>query len=126
MAFAGAVSASVHHDDAIAGADQELGLTDDADAVVGDAVKEEDPVAVGMVGADDPSVKQDAVGGADVEVFAVAAAVGEAGVGFADEVEGEFSADRMEKSGSDEPACDACQDGRQEEQDQQDTNEATA
>jgi len=98
----------------------------DAEAVVGDSVEEEDPVAVGMIGADDPAVKQDAVGSADVEVFAVAAAVGEAGVGFADEVWSELAADGMEEAGGDQPACDACQDGGQEEQDQQDTDEAAA
>jgi hypothetical protein len=36
-AAAGAVGAGVHHDNAVAGAQQEFGLTDESDAVVGDA-----------------------------------------------------------------------------------------
>jgi hypothetical protein len=79
-----------------------------------------------MVGVDDPAAEEDFVGSANVEVVAVAAAVGKGGVGFADEVWCEFAADGMEEPGCDEPACDACQDGRQEEQDQQDTEEAAA
>ncbi len=126
MAFAGAVGAGVHHDDAVAGAKKEFGLADHADAVVGDAVEEEDPVAVGMVGADDPAVEEDAVGSADVEVFAVAAAVREGGVGFADKVGSEFAPDGMEEAWGYQPASDACQDRRQEEKDQQDTDEAAA
>ncbi len=58
LAFAGAVGAGVHHDDAVAGAEEKFGLGDDADAVVGDAVEEEDPVAVGMIGADDPAAER--------------------------------------------------------------------
>jgi hypothetical protein len=86
LAFACTVGAGVHHDHAVAGAEQEFGLADDADAVVGDAVEEEGPVAVGMVGTDDPAAERYAVGSANVEVFAVAAAVSEGGVGFADQV----------------------------------------
>jgi hypothetical protein len=41
------VGTGVHHNDAVAGAEEEFGLADDADAVVGDAVEEEYPVAVG-------------------------------------------------------------------------------
>jgi hypothetical protein len=59
-------------------------LADHADAVVCHAVVQEDPVAVGMVGADNPAAEEDAVGSADLEVFAVAAGVREGGVGFAD------------------------------------------
>jgi len=114
LAFAGAVGTGVHHHHAIACAEEKFGLGDDADAVVGDAVEEEDPVAVGEVGADFPAVEHDAVGGADVEVCAVAAGVGEGGVGFADEVGSKFAADGVEEARSDQPACDACQDWREE------------
>jgi len=51
-------------------------------------MEEEDPVAIGVIGADYPAVEEDAVGGADVEVFAMAAALREGGVGFADQVGG--------------------------------------
>src|SRR5271169_3912638 len=115
MAFAGAVGAGVHHDDAVAGTEEEFGLADDADAVIGYAVEEEDPGAIGAAGADDPAVEQDAIGGADVEVFAMAAGVGEGGVGFADEVWGELAADGVEEAGGYKPPSDTRQDGRQEE-----------
>jgi hypothetical protein len=116
------VGAGVHQDDAVAGAEEKFGLGYNAYAVVGYAVEEEYPAAVGVVGADDPASQKDAVGGADIEVFAVTAAVGEGGVGFADEVGGEFAADGMEEVGGDEPASNACQDGRQEEKDQEDAD----
>jgi hypothetical protein len=116
------VGAGVHQDDAVAGAEEKFGLGYNAYAVVGYAVEEEDPTAVGVVGAYDPAFQEDAVGGADVEVFAVASAVGKGGIGFADEVGGEFSADGMEEVGGDEPASNACQDGRQEKKDQEDAD----
>ena len=78
---------------------RKLGVADHADAVVGDAVVEEDPVAVGMVGANNPAAEEDAIGSADIEVFAVAAAVGEGGVGFADEVGSDLATDGMEEAG---------------------------
>jgi hypothetical protein len=61
-------------------------LADHADAVVCYAVVQQDPVAVGVVGADNPAAEEDAVGNADKEVFAVASGVREGGVAFADYV----------------------------------------
>lgn len=124
MAFAGAVSAGVHHDDAVTGAKQELRLADDADAIIGDAVKEENPISVGIRRRDFPAAEHYAVGSADVEVFAVATGIGDGSVGFADEVGGEFAADGMEEGRGDEPAGDACQEWRKEKKDQQDADEA--
>jgi hypothetical protein len=103
------VGAGVHHDDAVTGAEEKFRLADYADAIIGDAVKKEDPTSVGMLRTDDPTSKENAVRGADIEVFAVAAGKGERGVGFADEVGGKFAANRMKEAGGDEPACDACQ-----------------
>jgi hypothetical protein len=120
------VGAGVHHDDTVAGTEQKFGLGYDADAVVRYAVEEEYPVGVRMVGADEPASQEDAVGGADVEVFAMAAAVGEARVGFADEVRGELTADGVEEIRGDEPAGDACQEGRQEEEEERDTDKTAA
>jgi hypothetical protein len=59
-------------------------LADHADAVVCYAVVQQDPVAVGVVGADNPAAEEDAVGSADKEVFAVASGVREGCVSFAD------------------------------------------
>src|SRR5580765_4236730 len=104
-AFAGAVGAGVHHDHAVTGAEEKFGLADNADAIIGDAVKEQDPASVGMLRTDDPAPKEDAVRSADIEVFALAAGKGERGVGFADEVGGECAPDGMKEAGGDEPAC---------------------
>lgn len=98
LAFAGTVSAGVHHNDAVAGANEEFGLADHADAVVGNAVEEEHPVAVGMIGANNPAAKHDAVGSANVEVFAMAAGVREGGVGLTDQIGGEVAADGMKEA----------------------------
>jgi hypothetical protein len=98
LAFAGAVGAGVHHNGAVTGAKEKFGLADDPDAVVGNAVEKEHPIAVGMVGADNPASEEDAVGGADVEVFAVAAGMGEGGVGLTDKVGREFAAHGMKKA----------------------------
>ena len=61
-AIAGTMGAGVHHDDAVTGAKQKFGMADHADAVVGDAMEEKDPVAVGMIGPDDPAAEEDAIG----------------------------------------------------------------
>jgi hypothetical protein len=54
-----------------------------------------------MIGLDDPALELDAIGGPNIEVFAMAAAVGEGGVGFADQVRREFAADGMEEAWGD-------------------------
>jgi hypothetical protein len=76
-------------------------LANYTDAVIGDPVEEKNPASVGMLRAHDPTAEQDAVRVADVEVFAVAAGIGERRVGFADEVWSEFAADGVKKTGGD-------------------------
>ena len=104
------MGASVHHDDAVAGAEEKFGVADHADAVVGNAVEEQDPVSVGIRRLDFPAMKVDAVRGADIEVLAVAATVGEGGIRFADEVWSELAPDGMEEAWRDQPAGDPSQD----------------
>ena len=55
------MSAGVHHDDAVAGAEKEFRLADYADAVVGDAVKQQNPDPVGIFRADFPAAEKSAI-----------------------------------------------------------------
>src|SRR5271168_2680500 len=68
-AVAGAVGAGVHHHDAVAGAEQQAGLTDAADAIVGDAVEDENPGAVGILWTNFPAAQRDAIWRGHVEVL---------------------------------------------------------
>ena len=125
-AAASAVGAGVHHDDAVAGAQQKFRLTDDSDAIVGDAVEDEDPVAVGILGADFPSTKRRSIRGFHVEVFAGCAGGGEGGVGFADKIGRQLAADGMKEGRSSEPSGNGGQERREEQQNQSDANQAAA
>ena len=113
-AAAGAVGAGVHHDDAIAGAQQEFGLTDDADAVVSDSVEEEYPAAVGIFRADFPTTERRSIRCLHVEIFTAAAGDCEGGVGFAEEVGRQLAADGVEERRAGEPAADSRQERREE------------
>ena len=119
---AGAMRAGVHHDDAVAGAQQEFRLTDDSNAVVGDAVEEEDPTAVGIFRADFPAAEKRSIRSFHVEVLASSAGGGEARGGFADEIGCQLAADRMEERGGSKPSGHGRQDRREEQQNQSDTN----
>jgi hypothetical protein len=109
------VTAGVHHDDAVAGSEKEFGLADYADAVVGDAMEEQDPIAVGMIGANNPASQETAVACLDVEIFSMPAGMRERGVSFADEVLGKLPTNGVKESWRDEPARNASQEGGQEE-----------
>ena len=88
VAAAIAVGTRVHHHDAIAVLQKEFRLSDDADAIVGNAVKEQNPGTVGIFRADFPAAQDGAIRGFDDEVFAFAVRVFEAFVGVADQVRG--------------------------------------
>ena len=120
--FAGAVGAGVHHDDAIAGEEEDAGVSEDAHAIVGDAVEEDDPVVGIRPAADFPAMKHHAIGGADVEVFAVCADLLEGGVGLLDKVRRKLAADGMDETGSDQPSGHGGEERREEEQDQSDAD----
>lgn len=125
-AFTGAVSAGVHHDDTVASAEQYFGLAHDAHAVIGDTVEDNDPTAVGGFWADLPAAEHEAIGGADIEVFAVGADVGESVVGFADVGGRERFEDRMEEVWRDQPTSHAREERREEEQEKSDADESPA
>jgi hypothetical protein len=74
------VGASVHHHHAVPRAKKELGVADDADAIVRNAVKEQDPVAIGVRRADLPATEQSSVGGTYLKVFAAGVDAGKGGV----------------------------------------------
>jgi hypothetical protein len=110
------VSAGVHHNDTVVGEEQNAGVFENARAVVRDAVENERPIAVGVHGTDFPASKEDAVGRANVEIFAMSVDLPECGIGFTEEVRRELPADGMEKRGSEKPSTHGRQRRREEEQ----------
>src|SRR5713226_3807258 len=93
-----AVGASVHHDHAVTGAQQKFRLTNDTHAVVGNAVEEEDPVAIGVFRADFPAAEKRSIRRTYVKILASRPSDGEGNVGFADQIRREFAANGMEES----------------------------
>jgi hypothetical protein len=67
-ASAEAVGASVGEEDGESVGEEELGVSDHAEAVVGHSVDEEDSVAVGMMRAEGPGLEGDGVGSGDGDV----------------------------------------------------------
>jgi hypothetical protein len=114
-AAAGAVRSGVHHDDAVTGSQQKLRLTHDSDAVVGDAVEEEDPTAVGIFRTDFPAAEKRSIRGANVEILAGCPGDGEGGVGFANEAGSQLATNGMEEGRAGEPT----RHGRQERREEQ-------
>jgi len=75
-----------------------------AHAIVGDAVKYEDPIAVGVRGTHLPSAKQHAIGSAYIELITMHIDLRENRICMPDQVRCEFSPQWMHKSGADQPA----------------------
>ena len=123
-AFAGAVGAGVHHNDAVAGAQKEFRLANGPHTVVGLAVKEQDPKAVGILGADFPAAEERAIWCADVEVFAGGPGGGEGRVGFADQIRGEFAANGVDQGGAGQPPHHGGEDRREEEENERNADQA--
>ncbi|GAC1617005.1 MAG: hypothetical protein NVS9B13_03150 [Candidatus Acidiferrum sp.] len=98
--FTGAMGAGVHHDGVVAGAEEEFRLANDADAIVCDAMKEQDPTSVGMSATDFPAAQTHAVGSDNGEVFAVGTDEAKRCVSFPDEVGSQLPANRVEECGS--------------------------
>jgi hypothetical protein len=73
---------------------------------------------------DFPSAEENAVRSADVELFAMGICGGEGGVCFADQIGSEFAADGSEETWSEEPAAHGGENGRYEEQDECDADQA--
>lgn len=90
--------------DAVATAKEEFRLADDTDAVVGNAVEEQDPRAIGLGRSDFPAAQENAVGSTNVEVLPEGMRDGEGGAGFANQVGSQLAANGMEESRGDEPA----------------------
>ena len=112
---AGAVGAGVHHDNAVAGAQEKFRLANGSHAVVGLAVEEKNPVAVGFFGQNFPAAEKHSIRCPDVEIQASGTGDGERGVGFADQIRGQFAADGTEERGAGHPA-DHCGEERREKQ----------
>jgi hypothetical protein len=62
-AVAGAVGSSVGHEDRLAVIEQQLGVSSHADAVVAEALEEDDGIRVGVVWSEEPGPEGDVVGG---------------------------------------------------------------
>ena len=121
-AVTGAMRASIHHDYAVARAKEQLGLAKDADAVVGNTVKEQHPAAVGICGPYFPAAQRDAVRSADFEILTMRADPRERHVSFLGQIRCEGPTDRMEESRPNQPAGNAGQQRRKDEQNQRDAN----
>ncbi len=120
------MGAGVHHDDAVAGKEQDARVFENAHAIIRHAVKDQYPIAVGVRGTHFPSSKEDVVRCANIVFFVTRANLRESGIGLPDEVGCELPADRMEKRGPEKPSAHGSQCGREEEQDQKDANEPAA
>ena len=113
------VGARIHQNDAIARAKNNQALLEHTHTIVGDAVEEEHPGAVGMCGANLPATQQNAIRSANVERFTQRSNLCEGSIGLLDEIGRERAADGMQKRRSDEPANHHSNDGRGEKQNDQ-------
>ncbi len=79
-------------------------MTGHAGAIVSDAVEEDDPRAIGMRGANDPTAKRDGIGGAHGKILAHGADTGETGIGFTNQIRtergGGWDGERQERQAS--------------------------
>jgi len=114
-AAAGAVGADVHHDDAVAGAQQEFRRSNDSDAVVGNAVEKEDPAAVGVFRAGFPATERGTIRCANVKILAGCAGDGEGSVGLTDYIGSQVAANGMEERWAGEPSGHSRQERREEQ-----------
>jgi hypothetical protein len=73
------VSASIRQQDGESVGEEKLGVSDHAEAVVAETVEQEDGVAVGVVGMDEPGTESGVVGSGDGDVGEVGVE-GEVGV----------------------------------------------
>ena len=112
-AAAFAVRAGIHHHDVVAVTQQKLGVAEVAGAIVGDAAEDEDPVAIGVGGADFPTFERGAVGGANFEVFFGGAGAGEHGGSLGGALGVEIH--RVENGGADEETGDTGETGEKHE-----------
>src|SRR5262249_30427197 len=101
-----AVAPRVHHDDVVTILQEKFRLTDHADAIVGNTVKEHDPRAIWIFRAHFPAAENGAIRSANCEIFATAVRVFEAFVGFADQVRRKRALHGMEKHRPGKPAAD--------------------
>src|SRR6266436_2457904 len=112
---AGTVGAGVHHDHAVAGAQEEFRLADYAHAVVRDAMEDEDPAPIGIFRADFPAAEQGSVRGAHIEILAGRAGGGKGGVGFAKEIGSQLATKWMKEGRSGKPSSDSREERREEQ-----------
>jgi hypothetical protein len=120
------VGAGVHHHDTVAGAEKEFGVPHDPDAVVRDAVKEQNRTAIGMGRPNSPAAKHNAVGSTDLEVFAMGTGHSKRGVRFANEVWSKLPSDGMEEARANQPARNAGENRRENKENYGNSDKASA
>src|SRR5215813_3919121 len=118
-----AVAPRVHHYDVVTILQEKFRLTDNADAIIGNTVKEHDPRAIWIFCAHFPAPENSAIRRANCEIFATAVRVLKAFVRFADQIRRKRTLHGMEKHRPSKPATDCGQGRRKENQNQNDTNE---
>jgi len=89
---------------AVAGSQQEFRLAQDSDAVVGDAVEEEDPISIGNFRPDFPAEEKRSIRSANLEIFVGCPRDEEGGLGLANQVGSELAANGMEKRRTGKPS----------------------
>ena len=78
--------ARIHQSDAVTGAKQEQRVFEDADAVVGDAVKQQISRSHRLCGSHFPAAQQNSIRSANVQRFALNTDLREGSIGLLDEV----------------------------------------
>lgn len=104
-ALARSVSAGVHHENAVSGAQQNARVLDHSNPIIGYTVKDEHPGAVRILGDDFPATEQSSIGRADVKIRASRTDGRKGDVGFANEAGSELPADGVEESRAGKPAA---------------------
>src|SRR5215470_2621972 len=94
------------------------------DAIISNAVENQNPVAIRVFGPDFPPAKHYAIRSTHVELFPVSADAREGNVCFLDEFRGKLPANGMKKHGTDEPPTHSRQYGWTQDKNQNNRNQA--
>jgi len=115
--IARSVRARVHHRHAIARLQQQLCLSQCTHAIVGDTMKNEHPISVGLRGTNLPAAQESTIEGAHIEILAMRADLCKCGISFLNEIGREFPAHRMQERRARQPAHDRGHQRRRKRQD---------
>lgn len=122
--FALAMCARVHQGNAITSANKKQRMFKNAYAVVGDAVKQQDPGTVWPRGSDFPAAKQNSIRSANVKRFLVNTDLRKGSIGLLDQVRRKDAPDGMQEGRSDEPAGNDRGQHRKKQQNDEDSHDS--